>query len=74
LTAPQARAIAGYPDWQDLARDQLRHAFLVAKEGAKEIEWVAFGGQVYRRERASPVPLGYRRERGDRHARVPAAG
>lgn len=49
LTAPQARAIAGHPDWQDLARDQLRHVFL----GAKEIEWFAFGGQVYRRERAS---------------------
>jgi len=43
----QGRVIAGDPDWQNLPRDQLRRVF----HGAKEVEWFAFDGRIYRRDR-----------------------
>jgi hypothetical protein len=46
-TTMQGRAIAGDPDWQNLPRDQLRRVF----HGAKEVEWFAFDGRIYRRDR-----------------------
>jgi hypothetical protein len=46
-TTTQARVIAGDPDWQNLPRDQLRRVF----HGAKEVEWFAFDGRIYRRDR-----------------------
>lgn len=46
-TTTQGRVIAGDPDWQSLPRDQLRRVF----HGAKEVEWFAFDGRIYRRDR-----------------------
>jgi hypothetical protein len=46
-TRTQGRVIAGDPDWQNLPRDQLRRVF----HGAKEVEWFAFNGRIYRRDR-----------------------
>jgi hypothetical protein len=46
-TTTQERVIAGEPDWQNLPRDQLRRVF----HGAKEVEWFAFDGRIYRRDR-----------------------
>src|SRR5262249_20985108 len=43
----QVRAIAGRPDWQQLPADELRSV----SSAAKEVEWFAFGGRIYRRER-----------------------
>ena len=42
-------AIAGSQDWQVLPRDEIQHV----SAGAIEVEWFAFGGQLYRRERIS---------------------
>jgi hypothetical protein len=46
-TTTQERVIAGNPDWQNLPRDQLRRVL----HGAKEVEWFAFDGRIYRRDR-----------------------
>ena len=46
----QARAITGEPDWQQLPADELRSV----STAAKEVEWFAFGGRIYRRERLGP--------------------
>ena len=43
-----ARAIAGTADWSSLSPGERGGA------GVKEIEWFAFGGNIYRRERATP--------------------
>jgi hypothetical protein len=50
-TAPApARAITGEPDWQQLPADELRSV----PTAAAEVEWFAFGGRIYRRERLGP--------------------
>jgi hypothetical protein len=48
-TEAEAKAVAGMSDWQAIPRDELRR---VSKQ-VKEVEWFAFGGQIYRRERSS---------------------
>jgi len=49
VTAVEARSITGAPDWQTLTADELP----AASEQAREIEWFAFGGRVFRRERTA---------------------
>ena len=44
-----AMSIAGMPAWSALSRDEMRR---VSGE-TKEVEWFAFGGRIYRRERRS---------------------
>ncbi|QOZ67975.1 PepSY-associated TM helix domain-containing protein [Bradyrhizobium arachidis] len=46
LTPAEARVAAAAPDWTASSRDQLRPASPV-----REVEWFAFGGNLYRRDR-----------------------
>jgi len=46
-TAAQTLAVSGRPDWEKLSTDELQRV----SRGAKEVEWFAFGGRIYRRER-----------------------
>jgi hypothetical protein len=46
-TTTQGRGIAGDPDWQNLPPDQSQRVV----HGAKEVEWFAFDGRIYRRDR-----------------------
>jgi hypothetical protein len=46
-TAAEAIAIAGKLDWSALPRDEMMRI----ATPAKEVEWFAFGGHIYRRER-----------------------
>ncbi|MGB7099118.1 MAG: PepSY domain-containing protein [Xanthobacteraceae bacterium] len=48
-TEAEAKAVTGMPDWHAIPRDELRRV----STQAKEVEWFAFGGQIYRRERVS---------------------
>ena len=48
-TDADVRAIAGSQDWQALPRDEIQQV----STGAIEVEWFAFGSQLYRRERIS---------------------
>jgi hypothetical protein len=43
----ESLAVSGRPDWKTLSADELRRV----GRGAKEVEWFAFGGRIYRRER-----------------------
>src|SRR5262245_46051937 len=47
LSATEAKAITGAPDWTTLSLNELQR--LPAQ--AREIEWFAFAGRIYRRER-----------------------
>ena len=47
LTAQEAGKVAGAPAWDSLSKE----ARVSASETAKEIEWFAFDGKFYRRER-----------------------
>jgi hypothetical protein len=49
-TRVEAAAIAGSPDWNALSLDDLPNV----ADGAREIEWFAFAGKIYRRERYGP--------------------
>ncbi|MGB6534572.1 MAG: PepSY domain-containing protein [Xanthobacteraceae bacterium] len=49
-TRAETAAIAGAPDWSALSHDELRNV----SEGAREVEWFALGGQIYRRQRYGP--------------------
>jgi hypothetical protein len=46
----EAASITGMPAWTALSRDEIRRLPAVVRE----VEWFAFGGRIYRRERASP--------------------
>lgn len=48
-TPAQAAAIAGAPAWNALTNDALRSV----TDGVREVEWFAFAGQIYRRERVA---------------------
>jgi hypothetical protein len=48
-SAADSQAIIGAPAWNALPRDEIRHVSVPAKE----VEWFAFGGRIYRRERIS---------------------
>jgi uncharacterized iron-regulated membrane protein len=53
LTAVEAAKLSGVAAWNDLSKDEGHHAATeAAKEEVKEIEWFAFNGKIYRRERA----------------------
>jgi PepSY-associated TM region len=47
-TGAEAAAISGTPVWFDVPHDEIRRV----SPAAKEIEWFAFGGRLYRRERS----------------------
>jgi hypothetical protein len=47
-TNAEAAALAGTPSWETLTGDQEQHL----SQSSKEVEWFAFGGQIYRRERS----------------------
>jgi hypothetical protein len=47
LTAAETRAVSGSPDWNTVSTDELQRV----SPGAKEVEWFAFGGRIYRRDR-----------------------
>jgi hypothetical protein len=40
-------AVSGRPDWKTLPTDEVRRV----SRGAREVEWLALGGRIYRRER-----------------------
>jgi hypothetical protein len=46
-TAAEALAVSGRPDWKTLSTNELQR---IGRD-AKEVEWFAFGGRIYRRER-----------------------
>jgi hypothetical protein len=46
-TAAEALAVSGRLDWNRLSADELQRV----GRSAKEVEWFAFGGRIYRRER-----------------------
>ncbi len=46
LTPAEARVVDAAPDWRAASRDQLRPASPI-----REVEWFAFGGKVYHRDR-----------------------
>jgi len=46
-TAAEGLAVSGRPDWKTLSAEELQRA----SRDAKEVEWFAFGGRMYRRER-----------------------
>jgi hypothetical protein len=48
-TDAEAAAIAGAPAWNVLPGDEIQHLPVAVRE----VEWFAFGGRIYRRERAS---------------------
>jgi hypothetical protein len=48
-TEAEAAAVAGMPAWDTVPRDEIKH---ISSE-AKVVEWFAFGGRIYRRERFS---------------------
>jgi hypothetical protein len=50
MTPAEAQAVAGVPGWDRLSSDEPRDVPV----GVKEIEWFAFAGQIYRRDRESP--------------------
>jgi hypothetical protein len=47
-TEAEAASITGTPDWQALPRDEIQRL----SAPVREVEWFAFGGRIYRRERA----------------------
>ena len=67
-TAAEASAIAGTPAWDALPRDEIQHL----SAPLREVEWFAFGGRIYRRERTGigRQRLFFRRRAG-RGARLP---
>jgi hypothetical protein len=46
-TSGEALAVSGRPDWKALSADELEHL----NHAVKEVEWFAFSGRIYRRER-----------------------
>ena len=50
VSRAEAQAVAGAPAWDRLSPDELQHL----PADAKEIEWFAFAGQIYRRDREGP--------------------
>jgi PepSY-associated TM region len=46
-----AAIVTGAPDWNALSSNELAHV----DAQSREVEWFAFGGQIYRRERIGPT-------------------
>ena len=53
--AGEAASIAGIPAWDALPHDELQRV----SAPVREVEWFAFGGRIYRRERPASMASGY---------------